>query len=604
MRAATSAVLLVVLAAAAHGQAFGRFGYAETTRFSGLVLAKDGLAADHPTADRLRFVSATTEWKPLETNEFEQTVRLGPDEAGIPSKLRLSLLAPGPSYFFPKGFRLRLSSTAAPYLTWLDGSASNGVPTPSVRWIALSFRDNQPAVLMGFPTTPASLILSGKPGAWEIASDVYSGWVRFGLPRGNTAEATNSAASLGRLAQASRTTAAILATAPPQFLGFTAKSESDGNAVVATWRFDRKGFMLPKVLSYARLGGYPVTVQSPNHRLAANLGLGDGYRDVSDSAELVVRFPVRRVPIGRALALGEPGPPLGTISPQDVPSVAELALENLLASRDPQTRKAAEEAFAQFLTEAAYVKEPATEQLLTYDAAGVGLDLTAAHALLSQTLITTTRPSSESNALLTSIGWRRDWETWMPWVENEDVRRRTASLAAIAGALCPEDNRRVAAGMLQAGLAAERGLNIWRRRAAKINAEPPLLEPLLDLRAGLFRLTSPKATADPFTETLLSPLRIFSDEAAKLSEKDGGFTLSWPVIEAKAGTLALASSAPIEPEAVANLPRFLFERVLGLTEIRYTPETAGTCEVRLTQPAWAPRPPDLKPTPRYVETKL
>lgn len=603
MRAATSAVL-VVLAAAAHGQAFGRFGYSETTRFSGLVLAKDGLAADHPTADRLRFVSATTEWKPLETSEFEQTVRLGPDEAGIPSKLRLSLLAPGPSYYFPKGFRLKLSSTAAPYLTWLDGSASNGVPTPSVKWIALSFRDNQPAVLLGFPTSAASLILSGKPGAWEIASDAYAGWVRFGLPRGNAAEATNSAAALGRLAQASRTTAGYLATAPPQFLGFEAKAEPDGNAVVATWRFDRKGFLLPKALTFARLGGYPVSVQSANHRLGASMGLGDGYREVSDADELVVRFPVRRVPIGRALAIGEPGPPLGTISPQDIPSVAELALENLLASRDPQTKKAAEDAFAQFLTEAAYVKEPVTQQLLTYDAVGVGLDLTAAHALLSQSLITTTRPSSESNALLTSIGWRRDWETWLPWVENDDVRRRTASLAAIAGALCPEENRRVAAGMLQAGLAAERGLNIWRRRAAQVATEPPLLEPLLDLRTGLFRLSMPRATADPYTETLLSPLRIFSDEAAKLTEKEGVLTLAWPVIEPKAGTLALASSAPVEPEAVANLPRFLYERVLGLTEIRYTPEAAGNCEVRLTQPTWAPRPPALKPAPRYAETKL
>jgi hypothetical protein len=588
---------------AAHGQAFGRFGYVETTRFSGLVLAKDGLAADYPTADRLRFVAAVPEWRPLETSEFEQTVRLGPDETGLPSKLRLSLLAPGASYYFPKGLRLKLSSTAAPYLTWLDGSGANGVPTPSVRWVALSFRDNQPAILIGFPNATASLLVTGKPGAWEIAADSYAGWVRFGLPRGNVAEATNSAASLGRLAQAARTTAAILANAPPQFVSFSAEAESDGNAVVATWRFDRKGFVLPQALSLARLGGYPVSVQSANHRLTANLGLGDGPREVSDSAELKVRFPIRRIPIGRALAIGEPGPPLGTVSPQDVPSVAELALENLLAGRDPQTRKAAEEAFAQFLSEAAYVKEPATEQQLTYDAAGAGIDLTAAHALLSQALITTTRPSSESNALLTSISWRRDWETWMPWVENPDIRRRTASLAAIAGALCPEDSRRVAAGMLQAGLAAERGLNIWRRRAAKIAVEPPLLESLLELRTGLFRLSLPKVTADPFTETILSPLRIFSDEAARLTEKDGAFILGWPVIEPKAGTLALASSAPIEPTVLGNLPRFLYERVLGLTEIRYTPETGGTCEISLAQPPWAPKPPVLSPTPRYVETK-
>jgi hypothetical protein len=591
------------LATVSYGQAFGRFGYTDTTRFSGLVLGKDGLAADFPTADRLKFTAPVPEWRTLETSEFEQTVRLGPDEAGMPSKLKLSLLAPGTSYYFPKGLKLKLNSTAAPYLTWIDGSGSNGVPTPSVRWVALSFRDKQPAVLIGFPHTTASLLLTGKPGAWEIAADSYVGWVRFGLPRGNFAEATNTAASLGRLAKAARSTAALIANAPPKFVGFQAESESDGNAVVGTWRFDRKGFLLPQALTLARLGGYPVAVQSPNRRLAADFGLSEGPHDVSDAEELKVRFPVRRVPIGRALALGEPGAAIGTISPQDVPSVVELALENLLAGRDPQTRKAAEEAFGQFLSEAVYVKEPATEQQLSFDAAGKGMDLTAAHALLSQALITTTRPSSESNALLTSIGWRRDWETWMPWVSDPDIRRRTASLASVAGALCPEDNRRVAAGMLQTGLAAERGLNVWRRRAAKIPAEPPLLEPLLELRTGLFRLSMPKAVPDPFVETLLSPLRIFSDEAARLTEREGAYIVGWPVIEAKAGTLALASTAPLEPTAVANLPRFLFERVLGLTEIRYTPEAAGTCEISLTQPAWAPKPPALHAAARYTEPK-
>ncbi|MGV3614333.1 MAG: hypothetical protein ACO1SV_03265 [Fimbriimonas sp.] len=602
MRAATSAAL-AVLAVAAHAQAFGRFGYVETTRFSGLTLGKDGLAADHPTADRLRFTAPVPEWRPIETSEFDQTVRLGPDEEGLPSKLKLSLLTPGVSVYFPKGMRFRLGSTAAPYLTWSDGSASNAVPTPGVRWIALSFRDAQPALLLGFPSGTASLLIKGQPGAWEVSAEAYSGWVRVALPRGGVAEPTNSAAALGRLAKTAAASATLLASPVPQFTGFSAEAEPDGNGVVATWSFDRSGFVLPQALTLARLGGYPVGVLSPIRRIAGSFGLGIGPHEQSDAQNLKVRFPIRRVPIGRALALGEPGPPIGTVSPQDIPSVAELALENLLGSRDGQTRKAAEDAFAQFLSEATYVKETATEQQLTFDAAGVGIDTTAGHALLSQALISTKRPSSESNALLTSIGWRRDWKTWLPWVENEDLRRRSAALAAIAGALCPEPNRRVAAGMLQAGLAAERGLNIWRRRAAQIPSEPPLLEPLLELRAGLFRLTTPKAVADPFVETILSPLRVFSDEAATLTDREGKLIMSWPVVEAKAGTLALASTAPIEPAAVANLPRFIFERVLGLTEVRYTPEAAGACEASLGQPTWAPRPPKLNLAPRYSEPR-
>jgi hypothetical protein len=592
------------LAVLGHAQAFGRFGYAEPDRFSTLRLGRDGISADYPGADRIRFVKPVREWKPVQTSEFGQTVHLGAEQNGMPTKLRLSLLAPGVSLYFPRGIRLYLTSTSAPYLTWKEGSASNGIPTPSVPWAALSFRDAQPALVLGFPASAASLQVSGKPGAWEIRADDYRGWVRFGLPRGTVAEPTNTAAALGRLAKVTVATAPLFATPLPEFQGFAAEADSDGNGVTATWTFDRPGFLIPAALTLARLGGYPVGIQTAVRRLATDVGLSEGPHDVSQTADLKVRFPLRRVPIGRAIALGEPGPPIGTVSPLDAPSVTELALENLLGSRDVQTRQSGETAFSEFLAQATYVTEPFTQQQLSYDAAGVGLDLTAAHALLAQALITTTRPSSETNALLTSINWRRDWETWMPWTADADRRRRTAALAALAAALCPEPNRRASAGMLQAGLAAERGLNVWRRRAQKIPAEPPLLEPMIELRTGLFRLQAPKAVADTFVETLLSPLRVFSDEAVRLSEAEGGaLTLSWPVIEPKAGTLAVASSAPVELAPAANLPRFLLERVLGLTEVRYTPEAAGACEIRLTQPEWAPRPSKLSPPPRYSEPR-
>ena len=605
MRAATSLVL-AVLAASASAQAFGRFGYSVGDRFHSLRFTKSGVAADHPAADELRFPSAVEEIRPLETSEFGQTLRLGKDEPGLPSKLRLSLLVPGVSIYYPKGLRLKLGSTAAPYLTWQGGSGSAGIPTPTVKWVALSFRDAQPALVLGFPGQPGSLTLSGRPGDWEIRADDYVGWVRVGLPRGLLAEPTNTAAALGRLARAASTAAPLLTLAPPSFLGFRAQADEDGNGVVGIWRFSQPGFVLPAALSIARLGGYPVTAQSATLRIDQDLGLGQGPHDSSESAELRVRFPVRRVPLGRAIGLGDAGSPIGTISPQDIPSVSELALENLLGPRDVISRRSAEAAYAEFLSQATFAKEPFTQQDLTFNAAGEGIDLSAAHALLSQALSTGTRPSSQTNALLTSIGWRRDWNSWLPWVSDGDRRRRAAALAALAGALCPEPNRRVAAGMLQAGLAAERGLIVWRRRRGLLSTQTPptLLEPFAELRRGIFRLQSPNVKPDPFVDGLLSPLRVFTEEAVRMEDREGTLLLTWPVLEPKAGILALSSTSSLDLQPFTNLPRFVVERVSGLTEARYTPETAGTCEVKLSQPVWATRPVRLAPAPRYSEPRL
>jgi hypothetical protein len=182
------------------------------------------------------------------------------------------------------------------------------------------------------------------------------------------------------------------------------------------------------------------------------------------------------------------------------------------------------------------------------------------------------------------------------------VRRRAAALAALAAAMSPEPERRLAAGMFQAGLSAERGLEIWKRRAGLISQEKSLIEPLVGIRTGIFRL-SPKVAGDEatFVDTLLSPIRVFGDVGVRMFERGGHWIAQWSALEPKPSVLEFVSAYEIQLDPLANMPRFRADETFGTTEVAYTPEAAGPCEVRLTIPAWAKPPPRSVPVPRYSE---
>jgi hypothetical protein len=588
----------------AHPQAFGRFGYTSSPEVPGFVIDAEGFSAKHPAADKFRFATPTKTWSPVMVTPTTTIVMFdqGPYK---PEKVRLDLAASGFSLYFPKGVEFRLTSTASPYLTWSEGSVTTQVPTPTAPWLALSFRDNQPPVVFGFPDGPASFTVTGRPGAWIIQSAPdYAGWVRVALPMGTQPQATAGAAALGRLAQSAQANEALWTRRVPTLVETTV--ESDAQSVTATWRFDSEGPLVPRGAFLAELGGYPLKVQSPTRRLSIAI---DGEPiEVLEGRELTIRFPIRQIPHGRAVTLGDtPGHPLGTISPLDIPSVAELALENLFSARDNLTRKSADEAISQYLAEALYIEERWTQQKLPYQADGDGIDLAAAHGFLMQALSLSSPQPLDQNSLLTSVTWRQDWYSWLPYVADPVRARRAAALSALAGALCLEPERRLQAAMFQAGLSAERGLNVWRRRRALIDQEPPALEPMLEVRQALFGLRGQGILANNFVQALLSPLRVLGSDPLLLIEyqvpesEEKVFAVRWPAIEAKPALLQLLGAGAIRFGETENLARIEHEQTEGRFEIRHTPTAAGICQVRLSLLDWPRLPTVTVPVPRYSE---
>lgn len=593
-----SIAALLFLAPVAWAQAFGRFGYEKFAVLPGFKIDQSGFVVNDPSANRLEFVSSCPDWRPIGIDSKEADVQLS-GKNGSPSQAMFNLLGLGFSLFFPSGIDLKVATVGSPYLTWEQGSVANGVATPEVKWIVVSFRSRQPAIVLGFPSGKVSLAVTGKPGAWFIrALDHFKGWVRVALPQGIDPAMANTAGELGRLAITASKCSDLWTSMPPKLL--KTSITSDLLSVTADWQFSGPGAVVPPAAMTAYLGGYPLAVQAPTRRLAGWTELGP--TDVLTGTSLKIRFPVRRVPTGRCMGIGGNLMQPATVGPfHDVPSVVHLALESLVAERDPFTRRQAEKCIGEYIGQAAYSIEPWTRQQLPFDHNGRGIDLAAAQSLLMQALTSTSQATSESNSLLTSVTWRQDWLTWRTWTPDENLSLRTGDLAAIAGALCPEPERRLAAAMFEGGSSGLRGLNVWRRRQGMIAEEPKQMESLFGIREGLFGLAGDDNDGLAFAKELLSPIRVFSDRAVALRTRSQYDILECAAVAAKPYVITLASAYPIDASALTNIARFKLVSALGITELHFTPAKVGTCDFNLIVPPYGERPPPSVAAPRYEE---
>ncbi len=600
-RLLTSLLLLGLVVSGVLAQAFGRFGYSGSLNAPGLLVDRAGFCAKAPGATRFDFSQESKVWQPTTTTDVDQTIDLTNREK-CPTKVNCSLYDPGVRFYFNAGFAFKLSSAKSPFLSWAEGSVGDGVPSPNLKWAIVSFQDDQPPVVLIFESNPGpSLSIQGKAGDWTIAPDKpYVGWIKVCLPIGTKPFRTDSASTLGVLTQRF-TREQDFWLAPPAHL-LDRKIESDALSVTCTWKFDRSGVIVPSPGTFAQLGGYPLGLPSRTRAIQATDE--NGPMLVTDQEELVMRFPVRRVPTGRFLAEGKAlSSPPATVSPLDAPSVIDLGMENLTGTCDDATRKLAEDTLASYLDQANYFTEPATGQQLPFDANGRGIDLAAAHSFLMQALTTTRQATSEANSLLTSILWRTDWLTWGIWVDDLTVERRAAALASLAGSLCPEPERRLQAAMLEAGLAAQRGLNIYRRRVGLIPTEPPLLEAMEGLREVLFavqgKVTGPECE---FARAMLSEIRVFGSTAVYVDRKEGAMSMIWDPGSETASSFTLASAFPLYLERGGNLSAFTVKDALGFTRVQYKTLAPGFCNARFTLPAFAKSPPLAVDVPQYSET--
>lgn len=578
------------------GQDFGRFGYRSEWRLPALSMTREGIRAHHPEANQLRFDPVPPHWSPVATSETGQTVVLAAMGNSPVKKARADLFGLGCSLYVEGRLRLRATSTSSPFLTWTEGSVGSGVPTPAADWVALSFRDQQPPLAFGFESGPAALRIEGSSGDWAIETvEPYIGWVRVSAPNGIRPLRTNGAAELGELSALCRKLGSALFEPVPKLL--SSDVEPDGLGLELRLAFDRPGAIVPPAWMLAPLAGYYVKLATDSELLPIQTEDGPIY--VATEPAMNVRFPARRVPIGRALGYGPARlPEFGTVSSLHVPGVVELSLALLSGGADAPLRAIGTETLEGFFDQATYATEPFTKQSLPFSPSGDESDVVAAQSLLMQAL-QNGQTVPQTNSLLTSLGWRRDWFTCSLLLEDETRRRRAMALAALSGALSPDPLRRLDGAYFQAGLAGLEGLEIWRRRRGLPAGPLAKSDPMRALRARIFGMRA--VGPEPYFEYLLSPIRVLGPRGFALEDRDGLWYLVGLASDTGPISFSLLAPYSLAAEAGENVTELSAEDLFGNLQTTVRPKAAGPFTLRLIRPDWAPPLPASVPPPAYSE---
>lgn len=583
--------LISLLLAASVGllaaQAFGRFGYVDEGQIPGFLVNKSGFAVRHGNADTFRFAAASRVWKPIQTNPVSQTVQLS-GVAPSPDKLKQELLAPGFSLHFANGFRFQISSLKSPFLTWNEGTLEGdaGYPTPETKWVLISFRNDQPPVLLAFPGKKSAVHCWGKPGEWYIGTkQAWEGWIRICSPFGVRGKRANTASELGEAAKQITANETVWTQPTPQIVESHIEDDEQGLTVETT--FDRPGAVVPFALSLAPLAGTPVRIATPLTNLEAPTE--EGPLVVATSNKLSFRLLARRIPTGRAVALGDAPSVQQTVSHLDHEGVTELAIGNLLAGIASGTTELAETTIGQFISEAVFENEPFTGQAMSYSADGKGMDLTAAYSLLMQSGLAVKRPTSEANSFFTSLTWRRDFLSWRLWAKDRILARRAAALAALAACLMPEAERRLEGAYLQAGLAAEIGLEVWRRRNGLPYENTPQPETMSDMLAELYQPPDYRRPSS-YTSLVMSPIRAYGVVGLVAKEQEGKIQMSLPVTLDSSGMFMLTSGFSLDGKVLSPDIGATFEQAFGMGVVRWNDIKTTQVLLLMQKPRWAELP--------------
>jgi hypothetical protein len=578
---------------------FGRFGYTKLVHLSGIEFGNYGFRALNPNGDRFSFVQPLKQWQVIESSVWRQVI-LAEGGPGKPTKIRFDLFDYGVSLYCPAGLELKVRSVGAPFLTGKEGTFGPKVPTPESDWVGVSFQDRQPAFVFGFPEAQGSVEVVGEPGNWTIRTPkTYKGWIRVALPHGTESLQTTTAAAFGRLSQTCKKfeniwVAQVGDLSSPEF-------EEDAFGVEVTWNSPRKHSVIPSSLYLSPLGGYPVKILS-KHSLFPSSN-NEGPIVLSDEPTVKVRLPIRRIPIGRGLTVGEPFiHSLKPMSWDDPLNIVSTALENTLSGRSQEQSEQARDLLQSFYEVHTPQQEPLTKQATFYKQNGVGLLATAVHGMLAQS-VRTGQPSEETeDPQLLSLFWRLDPATGSLGIESEDDRR-IKSISAVAGCFSSSVKMRMQSAFFQAALSGERGLNIWKRRQGLIKTEPKLLEPLFGVRKGLFSLTQ-QGALDPVLSNWLSEIRCYGDQPTWITQSDFGFDLCWKANQRQFGTISVETSYPLNFSSKRNLKSLYSSQRFGYHELRYEPESPGECSANIYLPDWCDPLPITALPPTYTEATL
>lgn len=580
----------------ASSQGLARFAYDAIPQPPGFKLDANGFRVDGAAGDTIKFASSIEKAWHKELTPYNVLVQ-GRDYALTPGAVRVTAFMPGFELYFPLGLELRMTSNLSPFLSWGEGTVNAGVPTAPSKWVMLSFQDKQPPVLL-VTSEPVQYELSGKSGDYKLRTlGRYKGWVRVLAPLGSRG-LSSSVSALGEAVQQVKRGAAQIKVPSPQLLSFQAKAEED--AVVGVWTFDSAGAALPPPVLLCRAGGFSTSVLTGTTEPL--LDVSEGPVAFSKEPRIAVRFPLRRVPLGRPLAEGKMDWELpGSVSGFDYAGVSELALAQLIPQRSPELHALTQGTLEEFSRSLSVNRLPITGQTSVLPESGDGLDLVASHLLLQMCSMIASGENPPLGFHYPAVLDRMDARLWLLVASQPDVARRASALASLAMSLSVDPEVRLRGAMLQAGLVAQKTMPLYRSRRGFARQEESNIDPYAALRASIFSSVDSQRVVDPFLSMLRGEIRILTPVGVSISRETNGYLVKWTHTIDSPRKIEFLTGYPVEVEAKANLLRVTPSSVMGSTILGIEPKGPGECAILIRQPGFArPLPLSVVP-PRYVE---
>lgn len=550
-----SSLIALLLAATATPQAYGRFS-AELPPAPGFIFTAQGFRVADAPSDTIRWQQEGT-YTLEAANDRQAEYKVSAGKHG-PERLRINLRSPGFDLKMPAGGRLDIRSFQRPLLTVSDATY-DGASTPRVRWILLSFREQQPPVLFAFLDGENSARIEGSPGAWTLRfGPVYDRWMRVCLPFGQR-PIPYGGPPASVLGQAARR----LAGEPSLWLAPSARSVSVASSyqegrLRVRWEFDRAGVVVPPALLLAGAGGYQARLISPHQLVEAPMS--HGPTAFLTTPVLEAEFPFFPVQKGLPVVPLVAEPP----KPQDAAGRWMMAL--LSARRRSEDVAAADQRLKEI--QAGLVTGPAPLGRLAPVVMEDGGAAWAEGALLQELL----QPGKGS--LLPSLLWRRDALTW-----STGLSPAAEAIVVLAASLSSSPTRQIDACQLMASAAAQAPLAEFRRQMGL--TEGTKGGPWPDWLSSRFR-GEPKPTDAPWLQSLRSSVWTEDQRGVFLRVSEGEVILSWTHAEGSAPRLVLETQARWKAAPKSNLASLAVSSLPGQLILDYKPSRSGLCEVRLT----------------------
>lgn len=370
------------------------------------------------------------------TNRFSKSIAMRPLK-GAPTRIVYESGSTGFSIEYRDGFTWDVSDSSLPFITWSEGSVGPGISTPQTKWVLLTWKEARQPLLLCF-SVPVSLKVEENGNFYRVKSEkLYSGIVRVRAPFGLRRFATNSANDLGNISRNLQASISDCETAAPKVTGFD--SQGDNNGLVANWKYDKAGALIPIPLEYAVKNGLATLISQT--KAAPNL---EGRRRTITSL-LSVRFNCRKASRGIAVCIGSPlkGDAAATVAPTDAESVCDATMSTLFGNGDSILKDELNSAQSDF-----YGSSQKTLESVTGLYGWFGRDGSSALLATSYAFLKSVRgDDSELEGLLGTVSWT----DWMPIGKSEEERALSAGVLSVAAAFSDDNEWRLLGAMANIG---------------------------------------------------------------------------------------------------------------------------------------------------------